>query len=189
MLFQAKMSVGRATRHAIFCALYPPDEVAKSIWHFTDLLFEQGVLNGRRVARECLHISLNYLGSYPAPPEPLIVKAADALANVKRPCFKLALNRLISFKNTEFQPRVLSGDEGLIGIDMLYDAIYLSLRKSGLRFPHPRIIPHLTLSRERHVLPEDDIAPLSWRAQEFRLIHSPRGEGRHYVLGSWPLGG
>jgi 2'-5' RNA ligase len=180
--------VGRARRHAIFCALYPPEETANQIWQFTDGLFETGTLKGRRVPRERLHISLNSFGSFLEPPELLIAKASVALSTLRWPSFKLGLNRLISFNNAELQPRVLSGDEGLIGIDLLYDAIYLNLRSAGLRLPHPRLTPHLTLSREKHMLPDEYIIEtVSWRVSDFRLIHSPRGDGRHHVLGSWPL--
>ncbi len=189
MPHQRKASACRASAHALFFALYPPEEEAKAIWRFTDGLFEQGVLKGRRVALERLHISLNSLGSYPAPPGLLIARVCEALSDWKCPSFVLAMNCLISFANAGLQPRVLSGEDGLIGIDLLYDAIYLSLRQAGLRFPHPRLTPHLTLSREDHLLPDAYIEPVRWRAREVRLIHSPRGESRHHVVGAWPLTG
>lgn len=177
----------RGPRHDIFFALHPPLKVANAITCFTDRMFETGILRGPRVACERLHITLNGLGSYSVCPAPLIAKASKAVADLKRPSFKLALNCLRSFDNNPLRPRVMSGDDGLIGIDMLYDEIYLMLRRSGLRFPHPRITPHLTLSRERNLLPEDFIEPVVWPVREFLLIDSLQGQSRHQILGRWQL--
>jgi RNA 2',3'-cyclic 3'-phosphodiesterase len=179
---------GRAPRHALFFALYPPVETAARISRFADRMFEKGLLRGPRVACERLHISLNGLGTYQAPPNDLVGRASEAASKVKRRRFKLALNRLMSFQNKRGpHPCVLSGDDGLIGIDLLYGAIYLTLRLEGLRCPRERITPHLTLSRETTALPDDFIEPVSWQVDEFRLIHSPYGESRHNVPGCWPL--
>lgn len=179
---------GNEPRHNIFFALYPPAETAAHIARFTDRMFDAGTLRGPRIARERLHISLYSLGMYPAPPKELVSQASEAVTKVKRGPFKLALNRLTSFRNRKGrQPRVLSGDDGLIGIDLLSGAIYLTLRLEGLRCSSARISPHLTLSYEKSELPDDFIGPVIWWVDEFHLIHSPYGESRHEVLGRWPL--
>jgi RNA 2',3'-cyclic 3'-phosphodiesterase len=174
-------------RHAIFFALYPPAEQAAVIAHFTDRMFEAGRLRGPRVARERLHISLNPLGEYPVLPEPFIAQVRDTVASLKRRPFEVVLNRTKSFRNKETRPCVLIGDDGVIGIDGLYSVIHEILTEAGLPRGRARITPHLTLSYEQNELPDDFIEPVSWRVEEFRLIHSPRGESRHNVLGCWPL--
>jgi RNA 2',3'-cyclic 3'-phosphodiesterase len=176
-------------RHNIFFALYPPPEPAERIGRLTDRLFETGALSGRRVGRPRLHVSLNSLGEHSVLPERLIAHACAAVSQLTVPSFVLALNRVMSFEtNKGLRPRVLTGDDGLIGVFMLHHAIHEALAKAGLmRGREPPILPHLTLSREEGLWPDNFIDPIVWRVRDFRLVHSRHGEGRHNILGRWPL--
>lgn len=178
-------------RHAIFFALYPPAACAAEIMRLADRQHEDGGLRGRRVARAQLHISLNNLGNYQDLPEASIAHVCAAMVEVAMPPFVLALNRITSFDTRNgFYPRVLTGDDGLIGIIMLYQAIHAVLDRAGVGCGRPRQIqPHLTLSRETSLLPERAIEPIVWRVAEFHLIHSLRGASRHHHLARWPLAG
>jgi RNA 2',3'-cyclic 3'-phosphodiesterase len=177
------------SRHNIFFALYPPRDVARRIARLTDRMFEEGELRGPRVAPERLHVTLKSLGSYSALHPLLIARAGEIASKVKMPAFSLALNRVMSFENrTGLRPRVLVGDEGVFGVFRLHGALHEAEREvSRSRRREPRIEPHLTLSREDSVRPEDLIDPIVWRVREFRLIDSAHGESRHNVLGRWPL--
>ncbi len=178
-------------RHNIFFALYPPSEISAAICGFTDRMFDAGTLRGPRVARDCLHISLNHLGAFQDLPNWLIDESCETVSKLKVRPFEVVLNRFISFENrNRLRPRVLTGDDGLIGVDGLYQELNAVLGAAGLPHGSQRIArPHLTLSREENALPEDFIEPVSWWVRDFRLIHSPRGESRHNVLGCWPLEG
>lgn len=182
---------GLRSRHNIFFALYPPPEVAEAIARFSDRLFRDGTLRGPRVGVDRLHISLNGLGAYPQWPEDLVAAAKTAVARVRAPAFWVALNRVMSFENrTGLRPRVLVGDDGVAGVFMLHRQIHEALALAGLiRRAEPSLTPHLTLSRESGLSPDDDVQPWAWRVSEFRLVHSPQGEGRHEVLDRWPLVG
>ncbi len=175
-------------RHRVFFALYPPREAVSRIVYLNECLFD---LKGSRVAPQRLHISLNCLGDYEALPKPLIASACAVASRLKVRPFKLVLNRIVSFKNNGRHPRVLVGDDGVIGARMLHRSIGEAFREKGvLRGGEPDIEPHLTLSREDHVRPEVFIEPaVTWDVREFRLIHSPQGESRHHVLGRWLLEG
>ena len=51
------------------------------------------------------------------------------------------------------------------------------------------IVPHLTVTRDKAAMPETFVEPLSWKVDEFVLIHSVHGEGLYSVAGRWPLVG
>jgi 2'-5' RNA ligase len=188
----ALAAAGREGRHNIFFALYPSQAAADGIVHLTDRLFEAGTLRGRRVTRDCLHVSLYGLGCYDWVPSRIIDDVCAAVSHLKMAPFRLALNAIMSFDHHDgWRPRVLTGDDGLYGVDELYDAMHLILKKGRPRGRQvPRIArPHLTLSREETLLPDALIEPVHWTVRDFRLIHSPHGESRHIVLGCWPLEG
>ncbi len=183
---------GHAGKHNIFFALYPSREAADRIVRLTDSLFEAGILRGRRVTRDCLHVSLYGLGCYDAIPSRVIDDVRGIVSHLKMAPFMLGLNAITSFDHNDgWRPCVLTGDDGLYGFDELYDAMHLTLKKG-----HPRgrqvariARPHLTLSWEDILLPDAFIEPVHWTVRDVRLIHSPFGESRHNVLGCWPLEG
>jgi 2'-5' RNA ligase len=84
----------------------------------------------------------------------------------------------------------LRGDDGIAGVYALHDEIHRALAEAGLVRPRAHDFePHLTLLRDRIAAPEEFIEPVSWRVQEFVLLDSVHGEGRHELLGRWTLGG
>ncbi|HEX3954708.1 MAG TPA: 2'-5' RNA ligase family protein [Stellaceae bacterium] len=151
-------------------------------------MFASGELRGRRVERDRLHISLNFVGEYFALPEAPLAAVREAVSTLKVPSFVVSLNAVTSFENNGRKPRVFVGDDGVCGVLMLHRTIHEALTKAGLQQgTERRITPHLTLSREDDKLPDDGVDPVSWRVREFRLIHSRQGQSRHNVLGSWPI--
>jgi 2'-5' RNA ligase len=71
---------------------------------------------------------------------------------------------------------------------MLHEKIHAPLAATGLA-PRiePNIEPHLTLLRDEAQAPLSFVDPVKWTVGEFVLLDSVRGEGRHEVLGRWPL--
>jgi 2'-5' RNA ligase len=191
MPFAEPTGRGDGPEHNLFFALGPPPEAADQIVRLTDPMFRSGELKGPRVARERLHISLNSLGVHATPPRRLIDAAFEAVARVSAPAFVVALDRVVSYgRGAGLKPRVLTGGDGLSGIFMLYSLIHENLVRAGLiRRGRRQLSPHVTLSREAGALPEAFVDPVVWRVREFRLIDSLQGQGRHHVLGAWPLVG
>jgi RNA 2',3'-cyclic 3'-phosphodiesterase len=167
-----------------FFALYPPRGIAGLI----DRMFTAGELAGSLIQRERRHISLNNLGGDPPYTSSFIARACDAASQVRAPPFVVALNQVISFQTrTPAKPRVLIGEDGVIGVLMLHHAIHEVLANEGLARGRERnITPHLTLSWEEGSGPRKVIEPVRWRVSEFHLILSVPGVG-HEVLGCWPL--
>jgi 2'-5' RNA ligase len=178
-------------RHTIFFTVRPPPEAMMCILRLGDKLSAEDELRGRRTPPDRLHVSLNGLGSYGAVPRVLIDRACGAASAIRFPSFVLAFNRVTSFGGKAgVRPLVLTGDEGMIGADMLHGQIHAALAGAGLieLRAHP-FTPHLTLAWEEGQRAERVIAPISWRVREFCLVDSVHGESRHDVLAKWRLAG
>ena len=114
------------------------------------------------------------------------MEKAKALADkVSERAFMVTLNQAEGWKS---ETLVLLGDEGVIGAELLHTAIHKAL-VTGSMAPRrePQIWPHVSLLWDKALVPKDFVEPISWTAQEFVLLDSVFGEGRHEILGRWPL--
>ena len=183
------------TRHKIFFAILPTESAADGLYRLAQRERSRRGMTGWPTARERLHTSLNGLGGHRELPRGLIDSAIEAGGTIAarpfvRP-FVVSFNRLGSWGRGD-GPRalVLRGDDGMAGVYALHGAIHRALGEAGAVRPRPRDFePHLTLLRDRIAAPEEFIEPVSWRVQEFVLLDSIHGEGRHEVLGRWALAG
>ncbi len=135
-----------------------------------------------------LHLSLNFVGTFRGPPTRSVMeKAASLAAKVAMRPFAVTLNQVESWKG-ELHPLVLLGDEGVIGVQLLHAAIHKAL-VAGTMAPRrePELWPHVSLLWDKAQPPREFVEPITWMAREFVLLDSPYGEGRHEVLGRWPL--
>jgi 2'-5' RNA ligase len=178
-------------RHKIFFAVRPTRAAAEGLRRLAQLERLRRGMTGQSLPPERLHVSLNGLGAYRDPPLRLIARAVEACATVAARPFVVSFNRLGSWgRGGGPRPIVLRGDEGVAGAYALHGAIHQALVRAGLVHPRLRDFePHLTLLRDRAVVPESFIEPVSWRVREFVLLNSIHGEGRHELLGHWTLGG
>ena len=136
------------------------------------------------------HVSLHNVGQYDASgvPETVVLKASDAAGKVKASPFAVMFNRVESFSGRDGKyPLVLRGDDGVVGLEMLYRSLGVSMRMAGLK-ASLNFTPHLTLSYGERLIKEQLIQPISWTVREFALIHSLIGETKYIRLGCWPLG-
>ena len=175
------MAPGRSVRHAIFFGLYP-DGLA------TDRAGRLARGSGfTPVGR--MHVTLVGLrhGDAP-PPDPWLAKVMAAGGRVRHPPFLIELTILGSFGRPggDQQAAVLQGEDGVIGIHQLCEAILGELKVEGLG-GRPSATPHLTVARSRRFLPARPVDSVRWTARELLLIHSLQGAGRHEILARWPL--
>lgn len=177
--------------HRLFFALYPPLETAAELHRLGGSLRRRHRLTGLAAPPELLHISLNSLGSHERPPKALIAAAIDAVSAMPVAPFLVALDRVGTWgRGAGARPLVLWADDGLIGAQGLHAKIHAALVAAGIaRGPEPPIAPHLTLLRDQTVAAPEFIDPVRWMVRELLLLDSPRGAGRHEVLGRWPLVG
>ena len=175
--------------HNLFFAVRPDAPTAEDITDLTDWQRRRHGLSGRPTTRGRQHISLNYLGCAFDPPRRLIARAEEVASTVAMRPFVVALDRVVSFQNNAgLRPRVLVGEDGVIGVHALHSVIHQGLADAFVvRRAVPALNPHLTLLRDRLTAPEDPITPVRWWVREFVLIDSLYGESRHELLGRWPL--
>jgi 2'-5' RNA ligase len=172
-------------RDRLFFALWPDEALERRLMRLVDRVVL--ACGGRGVAAGKLHLTLVFLGDV----ERERVAPLRALAaSVNGPQVELTLDRLgywhhnlIAWAGTSAVPEALAG---------LVAALEARLRAAGYAFDRRPYVPHVTLARNarcrgRLTLEE----PLLWRADEFVLVRSTRGNGTtHYeAIGRWPLGG
>jgi 2'-5' RNA ligase len=178
-------------RHKVFFAIRPTKAAADELHRLAQRERSRRGLTGRPTPPDRLHASLNGLGAYREPPRGLIDRAIDACGTITARSCVVSFNRLGSWGRGDGQRAfVLRGDDGMAGVYALHDEIHRALAEAGVVRPRARDFePHLTLLRDRLDAPEQFIEPVSWRVQQFVLLDSIHGEGRHEVLGCWALAG
>jgi 2'-5' RNA ligase len=177
-------------RHILYFAIHADAAAAAQVAELMTAFRRRDTPAGRAVGPEALHISLNNIGEFDAYPDAAVLRATEAAARVRVPPFTVALNRLAAWQNTMpgQRPLVLHGDEGVMGVERLYDAIGDELAEVGLRPPGVKatVPAHMTLARGVAEMPPEVVAPISWQVREFAFIHVPPGDQRH-VLQRFPL--
>lgn len=178
-------------KHVLYFALQPPPEAAADVATVLAGVRARHRLTAKPIPPARLHVSLNYVGDFKRPPGPVIDKALAAVADVHVAPFVVAFNRLATWPVGDPPlPLVLWGDEGVVGVNALYSTLHRALVKPGMA---PRreaeITPHMTVLRDKVEASETFIEPISWTVDEFVLIYAIHGEGRHEVVGRFPLNG
>jgi len=185
---QGRCNEQEALVHRLFFALTLDPDTAMNLWRRAERFSSRHRLAARPMRPDRLHISLNGLGVLKDLDEQFVDLAMKAASRVAAQSFVVALNRLVSWNGAR-RPLVLTGDEGVFGVKGLYLEIQAAL--SGVGLPSRgarRFEPHLTLLRDQVETPPQWLRPpVSWRVQDFVLIHSRHSLGPHNVLGRWPL--
>jgi RNA 2',3'-cyclic 3'-phosphodiesterase len=176
----------------LFFGLRLPAENADQAYRIGQDVRDAHGLHCRSIGRDRLHLSLFGFNSPRVVTQGVIDTLRWVGAAVVMPQFRIELNRTMSFgkkSDKQDRPFVLAGDDWTTsGIVMLRQQIICALRLAGSRaIISVSFNPHMTLFWGRHNLGEQPIEELGWTAQEFVLIHSYRGLGKHEVLGRWPL--
>ena len=98
-------------------------------------------------------------------------------------------NRVESFSGRDgHYPLVLRGDDGVVGLEILYRSLGTAMLLVGLK-ARLDFTPHLTLLYSDYCIKEHFVQPVSWTVREFSLILSLRGKTKYIPLGRWKLGG
>ena len=176
--------------HNVFFALRPDPAAAAVLQAIARNLQSRHGFPRGLVPPDRLHLSLVGLGEAAEPPGSRWTRDIDALVSrVRMPPFRVQMNTVLSFRETAdgSRPVVITGEDGVIGAVMLWDAIGAALRAAGLDC-RLGSTPHVTLAWSDRAVPKQRIEPVTWTASEFVLIDSLRGAGLHKILARWPLG-
>jgi 2'-5' RNA ligase len=181
------MSIALATNrvrelHNLFFAVRPPEDEARRI-------LELGVslpLGGKPLRADRLHISLLALVWNDLVPEGLIEEASDAAQTVVMPPVRVVFDRAVGASKSA----LLRASEPLEALAILRERLGFALKRAGVDFVlSERFAPHVTLLYGGRPMPEIEIDPITWVADEFVLIDSHIGLTHHETVGRWPLKG
>ena len=175
----------------LFFANFPDAEAAAQIAELAAQIRAKRVIKNKALAQDRSHITLYHLGDYPGLPPAIIAAAYAAAEGLDFAPFEVTLDRVVSFKGRPGnRPLVLTGGSGVAALTVFHAALGSSLMKTELgRWVRPRFNPHLTLLYSGHEVAEEAVAPVSWMAREFVLVHSELGRTKHNILRRWPLRG
>ena len=181
----------RTTRgHILYFAIHADAGAAEQVAAIMAAFRRRDGPTGRPVGPDGLHVSLNWVGEYEQVPDPAIALASEAASKVIMPVFRVALNRLAAWQGPPGQrPLVLYGEEGVIGVDILYEAIGKALVSVGLQpaGAKPDILAQMTLSRGVAEEPSEILpSPVTWQVRDFALVHVPPGDRRR-IIRTWRL--
>lgn len=177
----------------LFFALLPDSRLSGRIAQFGERFTRDHRLEGKPLAVERLHVSLQNVGEYPQLRSKFVyaaTKAGDAV--VSRP-FDLEFDSIMSFAGTparDGQPRrrplVIMGRTD--ALSDLHRTLGRAMQTNGLRAA-ASFLPHMTLHYGPKPVAMQPIEPIRFAVREFTLIHSERGLGRYNMLGRWRLRG
>jgi 2'-5' RNA ligase len=167
----------------LFLAALPDPETAARIGDLARRLRIGHGLSGQPLRPEHFHVTLHHVGDDVTPPTSSVVNAViDRLSTLTMPPFRVAFDRVGSFKNGAF---VLRGDESLIGLEVLQQRLSDALdARPGMARP---FTPHVTLLRDGRRIEEHEIEPIAWTVKEVVLVHSLLGRTRHHHVARLPL--
>lgn len=176
----------------LFFALLPDAAAIARIEKLVRDLQSDFGLKGKPLGAKRFHVTLHVVGDFPHFPQ----EHADASVRVAQaatvmPTFKLGFDRVGSFsRNARNMPLVLLGEDGLVGVRALQQALDLAMARIGLGHGvREHYTPHLTLLYDDRHVATRPIEPITWTAREFVLARSLIGQSRHEVLARLPLRG
>ena len=173
----------------LFTALEIPADIAFSL-----SLLRGGLPGARWIDPENYHITLRFIGDVDAM---IADDIANALHQISRPSFELALDGLGAFGNRRVHS-LWAGLKPAPALNDLQAELERDLQRIGLAPEHRRFTPHITLARLRGASEPDIAAYLSLRGNfqiaafpvgRFVLLSSraSRGGGPYVMEETYPL--
>jgi 2'-5' RNA ligase len=132
-----------------------------------------------------LHMTLWSLDLPMTPTPGIVADLCAAAAKVQGPALRLVLQELVG----NGAQTMLKPGEPMPVLKAFQRRLQLAVADAGI-WPNRgfRFDPHVTLAYGQEQGMRRPVWPLSWRAEEFVLIHSLVGLTEHVVLGRWTLG-
>jgi ribonuclease VapC len=174
----------------LFFGLMLPEPASRRAVEVLDESRDTQGLRGRAIRQDRLHITLIHVGDYQGmPPQSVIDALKQAGESLTPAAFDVAFDRVSSFSGAPGRhPHVLLGDKGVEALKAFRADVLKAVIREGVKpLSRQDFNPHVTLSYADRRLPERPVRPISWRPDEFALIHSEVGRSIYHTLGRWPL--
>jgi len=166
----------------LFFAVLPDPDTAARIADLAGRLRDHHGLAGKVLKPEHFHVTLFHVGDGVGLPPDVVDVVSERSACLSMPAFRVAFDRVGSFRNGAF---VLRGDDGTIGLEVLHQRLSDAL--DGRPRPARPFTPHLTLLRDNQHVAEHPITPIAWTVREVVLVHSLLGRTAHRHIARLPL--
>jgi 2'-5' RNA ligase len=175
----------------LFFSVFPDPPAAVRIGQTAQNLRRKYGFKGRPLLRSRFHCSLCPCEDSNRAPAAVVAEVREAAATVRTPAFEVSFNCAKSFSGREAHyPLVLTGEDGVIGLMMLYSSLCTAMRGIGFWPKAPSAFtPHVTLLYDRLRITERFIDPICWTVREFVLVLSLVGRTKYDLLGRWQLRG
>lgn len=165
--------------HRLFFALLPPPGARGRIGALRDTLGP----GHDPVPNERLHLTLGPsedFGAYPS----LLAERMRAIGDgVLCDPFMLKLDRMTGSAHAV----ALRPGHRNAGLEGLHQMLLRGLFAHRIARADWEFSPHLTLAYRKCGPASRAIQPVEWLVEEFALVHSLIGQGRHAVLARWPI--
>lgn len=165
--------------HRLFFALLPPPVTRGRIGALRDTLGD----GHDPVPNDRLHLALGLsedFGAYPS----LLAERMRAIGDgVLCDPFDLRFDRMTGSAHAV----ALRPAHRNIGLEALQVMLARGLRAHRIARADWEFSPHMTLAYRKCGPLSRAIQPIEWRVEEFALVHSLIGQGRHAVLARWPI--
>jgi 2'-5' RNA ligase len=174
----------------LFFGLMLPDVAARAAVEVLDESRDAHGLRGRPIRQDRLHVTLIHVGDYQGmPPQSIIDALKQAGESLPAVALDVAFDKASSFSGAPGRhPHVLLSDRGAEALRAFRNDLLTAVVRHGVKpLSRQEFNPHVTLSYADQRLPERPIRPISWRPEEFLLIHSEVGRSIYHTLGRWPL--
>lgn len=127
-----------------------------------------------------LHSTLAFIGSLDALGGDIIPILQAAGASIRARPFHVVFDHI--------HGNALYGSEPIRGLLAFRRLLLDRLEAYGVPVAHVPARPHISLAYNAPKLPLTIIDPISWTVEDFLLIESLYGQGRHIERGRWQLG-
>lgn len=187
-----RAAVLREGNDRLFFALFPDADATDRMLALGADIKSRHRLTAQLHLQDRLHLTLDHLGDFKGKPQDVVERASRAASEVAagQAGFVVSLDRIVRFgRGDGSRPLVLTdagtGNPGLAEFrGRLWDALAAEKLRGASR---SSFSPHVTLLYDAHVLAEERVDAVTWRAQEFVLIHSFMRQTRYEILGRWSL--
>ncbi|WP_225041527.1 2'-5' RNA ligase family protein [Xanthomonas campestris] len=188
---EAQLSLGlgeEKTTERLFFAVMADAATATHAAQIGSSLLQAGLVEGKPLAPERLHVTLHHLGDYAGGlPPSLVARATQAAERVVQQAFEVEFDRVGTFGGRRSQlPCVLRGEEQVRGLYDLQGALGRQLAHVGIA-GDAQYTPHMTLLYCNQSLPQRRCDPLRWTVTDFALVRSFLGQSRYQIEGRWSL--
>jgi len=176
-----------AATDRLFLAIFPDPGKAAGLATLAAAQCAIHGLRGKPVPSARLHVTLFHLGDTAGLRQDVVDAASTAASRLEMAPFDLRFDQVASFAGRRDKlPFVLRARGGNAPLRALHAALAARLGEVGLgRFAAGSFEPHVTLAYDTRMVATQDVAPITWRAREFVLVHSLLGKTRHLTLGRW----